>query len=129
MKIAAVIARDGETVRSLVGGPVIRIRDTNTGEELDVPNPAISATSSRRIMALQVILGQGAEVVVSPPGTFCAHSYQLARNHTLKFLDVPDGTSWNKLWQDNQDLARESLSVEISADRLASHHHDHHHHH
>lgn len=126
MKVAAVIAPDGESVSSLVGGPVIRIRDTNSGEELEVPNPAISAASHRRIAALQAILGQGAETVVNPPGTFCAHSYQLARNHTVKFWDVPEGTSWTKLWRDHP-VVPENLSVEISEDHLASGHQHHHH--
>jgi hypothetical protein len=127
MKVAAVISADGQTVMPLVEGPVIRIRDTDSGVETDVPNPAVSAQRARRMAALQELMHQDVTVVVNPPETFCAHSYQVAKDNELQFWNVPAGTTWESLWQDARGPAREDLVSEISAERLATHNHHHHH--
>ena len=129
MKIAAIVGTDGKTVKPLVGGPVIRIRDTESGEELEVANPAVSATQARRIVALQEIMRQKVDVVVNPPETFCAHSYKVAQQNQLRFWDVPSETTWDDLWKNGEETASRSYSMEISEERLASHHHHGHHHH
>lgn len=127
MRIAAVIDTDGQTVKPLLGGTVIRIRDTKSGEEVEVPNPAISATQHRRIAVLQEILRQNVEVVVNPPETFCAHSYKAAQHNQLRFWDVSAQTTWDELWQDGSNPESQTFSTEIPEERLASHHGHHHH--
>lgn len=125
MKVGAVIANDGKTVVPLVSGPVIRVRDTETGEVTEVANPAIHVTQARRIVAVQEMLQQGVEVVVAPPTTFCSHSYTVAKAKGLQFLNLPAETTWDEVFE-NGAPSLEVLATEIPEDRLSTHHHHHH---
>ncbi len=127
MKVAAVIAEDGQTVVPLVSGDIIRIRDTESKEEYELQNPAMSATSGRRIAVVKALLEENVESVISPPEAFCAHSYSVAKSNELNFWRVKEGSSWNSLWSTVQSPADIALVQELPQEELASHGHHHHH--
>ncbi len=128
MKVAAVITEDGQTVMPLVQGERIRIRDLESKEEFEIPNPALSATSGRRIAVVKALLENGVDTVISPPEAFCAHSYGVAKANELKFWRVSTGSTWNSLWNGVETPTDIMLVQELPEDELASHGHHHHHH-
>ncbi|WP_198850848.1 hypothetical protein [Alicyclobacillus sp. SO9] len=124
MKIAAVIGTDNTTIRPLVEGPVIRIRDTETGEQTELENPGVKAVRGRRIAVVQEMLKHNVDVVIAPPTTFCSHSYQVARQKGIRFWNLESGTKWDDAWKaDIPDAS--AFDTEIAPERLASHHHHH----
>ena len=127
MKVAAVIAEDGQTVVPLVSGDIIRIRDTESKEEYELQNPAMSVSSGRRIAVVNALLEQNVESVISPPEAFCAHSYSVAKTNELNFWRVNEGSSWNLLWSTVQSPTDIALVQELPQEELASHGHHHHH--
>ena len=128
MKVAAVIADDGQTVMPLVQGDRIRIRDLGSKEEFEIPNPAMSVTSGRRIAVVKAMLEQGVNTVISPPEAFCAHSYGVAKANELSFWRVESGSTWNELFSSVNSPGDILLVFELPEDELASHGHHHHHH-
>ena len=129
MKVAAIIADDGQTVLPLVDGPFIRIRDTASGAEQELDNPALTATQGRRMATLQAMLEHGVEVVVAPPAAFCAHSHKVAQDQGVRFWNVHAGSTWAKLWEDGSEPSTELLHPSIDPADLAVHGHGHNHHH
>lgn len=125
MKIAAVIGTDNVTIRPLVEGPVIRIKDTETEEVREIENPGVKAVQGRRIAVVQKMLQNEVDVVIAPPTTFCSHSYQVARQRGIRFWNIDSGTKWEDAWKQGIP-ENDAFDMEIPPEKLASHHHHHH---
>lgn len=99
MKVAAVIGIDGNTIVPLPDGPTIRLWDTDTGATSEIPNPAFGKETDRRPTAARALVGVGAQIVITPPGSFCSPSHKIATEAGMRFWPVNRGTRWDDLWQ------------------------------
>ena len=122
------IAEDGQTVVPLVNGDTIRIRDTESNEEYELQNPAMSVTSGRRIAVVKALLEHNVASVISPPEAFCAHSYGVATANEMNFWRVKEGSTWKSLWSTVQSSADIAFVQELPKEELSSHGPHHHHH-
>ena len=99
MRVGAVISTDGQTIVPLPDGPVIRLRDTDSGETMDISNPAFGMETDRRPTAARALVAAHVDVVATVPGSFCTPSHKIAVQGGIKFWQVDSGTSWDELWR------------------------------
>ena len=126
MKVAAVIAGDGQTVMPLLEGERIRIRNIDSKEEFEIENPGLSVAGGKRMVIVKALLELGVDTVVTPPESFCAHSYGVAKANEIRFWRVSAGSKWETLWNGVDTPSASALSLELPEAELASHHHHHH---
>lgn len=111
MRVGAVISSDGKTIVPLPDGPIIRVRDTDSGENTDIPNPAFEKETDRRPTAARALVTAQVDVVATVPGSFCTPSHKIAVQGGIRFWQVSSGMSWEELWR-NTETPIEAAIVE-----------------
>ncbi|QSO46529.1 hypothetical protein [Alicyclobacillus mengziensis] len=112
MRVGAVIGTDGETIVPLPDGPIIRVRDTESGDTKDLPNPAFGKETDRRPTAARALVTARVDIIATVPGSFCTPSHKIAVEGGIKFWQVEPATRWQELLQDllqETDIPVESL--------------------
>ncbi len=107
MRVAAVI--QGSQIVPIIAGPTIRIRETETGEDTELANPAWGLDRDRRPTAARALVAARVDVILTPPGSFCSPSHALARQAGIRFWQIGSGVDWDTLWKAHRYPASNEL--------------------
>lgn len=118
MQIAAVISPLDERIMPIIAGPLIRIRDTETNTERDIPNPAWGLERNRRPTAARALVEQRVDVILTPPGSFCSPSHTIVRQAGIQFWRVPPEVRWASVWVAHRQPAAYELVSSLPAREL-----------
>lgn len=113
MRVGAVISTDGNTIVPLPDGPIIRMRDTDRGETMEIPNPAFGKETDRRPTAARALVEAHVDVVATVPGSFCTPSHKIAVQGGIRFWQVSSGMSWEELWRDTEVPVESALTERL----------------
>lgn len=108
MLIGMVLAKDKETIVPIVDGEFARVYNTESGEVVDSPNPALELSSGKRGATVKWMVEQGVKILCAPPGTLCELSYNRAQDEKLNFYRLEPETSFVTL---KSNLESGNLSV------------------
>ena len=128
MRIAAVVAEDGNTIVGLTEGPTVLIYDTETKNTHEFPNPAMTDQSERRRRVVDLIARQGADLACAVPGSFCPHSQEAAIQHGIRFIVVDEGSRFSSVIAEPERYAAGAVS-KLPPSLLFTHTSRHEHHH
>lgn len=118
MRVGAVISADGKTIVPLPDGPVIRLRDTDSGEMMEIANPAFGKETDRRPTAARALVQAHVDVVATVPGSFCSPSHHIAVQGGIKFWQVGSGTTWEELWRNTTTPMDSALTDRLPTEEL-----------
>lgn len=111
MRIAAAVIEDGDRIVPLPDSPTVVILDTETLQTERHPNPGHPLTQNRRAATTEFLHAHGVSLVCAVPLTFCPASQDKARSYGMRFVLVPEGTTWNdvvrqQMWNGEQTVDR-----------------------
>ncbi|MCL4425050.1 MAG: hypothetical protein M1553_06360 [Firmicutes bacterium] len=110
MKIAAVVANDGDTIVPLPDGPEVIIYDSETDRVERFENPARKVETKRRATVVAFLAEKGVELICSVPQSLCSFSQGQAQEKGLRFLRLAAETRFSKVTAEPEQYQRQAVT-------------------
>lgn len=109
MKIAAVVAADGDTIVPLPEGPEVVIFDGENHLVERYENPGRKVETKRRATVVAFLAEKGVELVCAVPQSFCSFSQGKAQESGMRFLRLPAGTKFSQVLAEPEKFAGQAV--------------------